>query len=730
MISIEKLVIKNYRKLQDEVITLDNHLTAVVGSNNSGKTSLVELLSNTFRERKDYINIDDLNSKTRLENDEKIEGIINDNNLSIDDKKDKLHKIHKELKKIKIGVATKYDDESDDLEYFSRYLSDIDINKKNFYFLIEYEYTPAKEKDILDILNGERDFREIFSELQSNIYYCNEDFKNKISIPDKSNFYDLFNYHCVYAIRRLADTSDDKQNFLSKHLLKTVQNNSVWKESLKVLINSINTLLNQQKLSNEIDAITLKHIKKTLHSFSKTNGGNTGNLGIDFRLENKDIEKVLLDFIHIYFEQDEGLKVKEQKQGLGYSNLIYLLLEAQIFSEKIDPRKVNLLIFEEPEAHLHPQMENIFIRYINIIANGSEIKVEEVEGDVEEGEVQKAAATTEIIGGVEVSEEESKAKSKAEVATAAAESLSTSTAIVLVEDIVANEEKSVPFQMLITSHSSEMTKTIGLNNIRVFRSKGHTESKVYDLNHFINIPTINKEFYQKFFQFNMVEMVFADKLILFEGDAERLLFKYLISNIKDFEDLSTQYISYIQVGGAYAYQYLDLIQYLEIKTLIFTDIDYEYSKEDINLETDVLTKDIINRSTTNDTIKKFTGESIIANIFKKNTEKSGMFLEDTSVCLKFQTDLDGYARTLEDAILNKLLNFKTVFDKISKADFQLLIDNNKLLLPNTSKSETSLRDRIDKLKNKTDFMYSLIETESIEEAIPNYIEEGLNWLKD
>ncbi|HDR7632560.1 TPA: hypothetical protein QCX75_001258, partial [Bacillus mycoides] len=70
------------------------------------------------------------------------------------------------------------------------------------------------------------------------------------------------------------------------------------------------------------------------------------------------------------------------------------------------------------------------------------------------------------------------------------------------------------------------------------------------------------------------------------------------------------------------------------------------------------------------------------------------------------------------------------FSKIDKDDFASVISERNLLLSNTNKNQTTLRDRIDKLKNKTDFMYALIENGQISKAIPNYIEEGLNWLKD
>ncbi|PFI83514.1 hypothetical protein COI86_27785 [Bacillus thuringiensis] len=727
MIAIEKIIVENYRKFRCEKISMSNEVTAIAGANNAGKTSLVELLSTIFlKEKRDLINIEDLNNKARQEDEEMLNAIIYDGEIDEETRIGKLTSIYKKLNKIRIGIAIKYDDDNDNLEYFSNYLADVDETKKNYYFLIEYEYLPAKEQDIEEMLKGTKEFKELYSSLQSKVYYCDEEFENKVQIANKMDFYNLFNYHCVYAIRKLSDTSDEKQNFLSKHLLKTVKNNEMWQENLKRLILNINQLLNNQDLSSQIDEITIRHIKSTLESFSKTNGGNTGNLGIDFKLENKDIEKVLIDFIQIYFEQDEGTRIKEQKQGLGYSNLIYLLLEGQIFREKIDPRKVNLLVFEEPEAHLHPQMENIFIRYINNINKVEkleEVVAKEVEEVVAKGIGEVVAKEVEEVVAKEV--EEVVAKEIEEVVVKGLEE------VAVTEAEATTKEQSMPFQMLITTHSSEMTKTISLENIRVLRPIGHTESKVYDLHKFmINLSDENKSFYQKFFQFNMIEIVFADKVILFEGDAERLLLKYLISNISKYEALSSQYISYIQVGGAYAYKYLELIEYLQIKSLIFTDIDYIYEKEDINKESVEIIKEVKKRKTTNLTIEKVVEESIIDKIYKKALAEKGTFLENKNVCVKFQTDNDGYARTLEDALLCKLLNFENVFSKIDKGDFASVIREKNLLLSNTNKNQTTLRDRIDKLKNKTDFMYSLIENGQISNAIPNYIEEGLNWLKD
>ncbi|MEC1722663.1 ATP-dependent nuclease [Schinkia azotoformans] len=699
MIILEKMKIKNYRKFLCEEITFDENITAIAGSNNSGKTSVVELLSNIFIDKKDTLKIDDMHVKARLEDEDYIKWVIENEDLTREEKIEQLENMHRKLNNIEIDITVKYTIDTDDLHLFSKFLADVDIEKRNFYFKYLYEYEPVKEEQIIEIFDGMADFREIFSNLNTKVYYCDENFNNEIPISNRADFYSLFNVHCVYAIRKLSDTSDEKQNYLTKQLLNTVKNNSHWKNNLQNLIGEINKLLLDQNLSEEIDNITVSNIKDTLESFAKTNGGNSGSFGVDFKLERKDIEKVLLDFTHIYFEQDTGLRIKESKQGLGYSNLVYLLLEIQRFNEKFDSRKVNLLIFEEPEAHLHPQMENVFIRYISAlkVSNRQNIKV-----------LEKVAVSNTGVDLVEL-------------------------------DLQSKDDTYAYLQMLITTHSLEMTRTIEIDKMRILRSKNVLETKVYDLNRFLE-GSNNKVFYKKFFQFNIIEIIFADKAILFEGDAERLLLKYLIANDNEYENLSSQYISYIQVGGAYAHKYLELIEFLKIKTLIFTDIDYEYSSEKDfqEIESELMQEynelEIINkiesRETTNETIIKMVDEKIIEKIFKKAREKMGIYLSNIEVCLKFQTEEDGYSRTLEDAILYNLASVKSVFTRITKEDFAELKEMKRLSIPYTKKIETSLRDRVDKLKNKTDFMYSLIESGEIKNAVPNYIKEGLDWLKD
>ena len=73
--------------------------------------------------------------------------------------------------------------------------------------------------------------------------------------------------------------------------------------------------------------------------------------------------------------------------------------------------------------------------------------------------------------------------------------------------------------------------------------------------------------YNILFKINFADLIFADKVIMFEGDTERMYLRSLLQK-EIYTKLQQQYIAFVQVGGAYTHWYRQLIEFLEIKTLI------------------------------------------------------------------------------------------------------------------------------------------------------------------
>src|SRR3546814_8112231 len=72
-------------------------------------------------------------------------------------------------------------------------------------------------------------------------------------------------------------------------------------------------------------------------------------------------------------------------------------------------------------------------------------------------------------------------------------------------------------------------------------------------------------------------LFFADKAVLIEGTSERLLLPAMIRKTDAAAvgepQLGSQYLTVMEVGGAYAHRFFDLLAFLELRALIITDID-------------------------------------------------------------------------------------------------------------------------------------------------------------
>ena len=355
--------------------------------------------------------------------------------------------------------------------------------------------------------------------------------------------------------------------------------------------------IQEKKIDKTVRDTSLKSLKDTINALEQTNGGKSGELMLDMQVTEDDISELLQRITTATYNVD-GYYLGESSQGLGYSNMIYIHLQLKEYEKGVDPLKVNMFFLEEPESHMHPQMQQVFIKYLM-------------------------------------------------------------------------DYYHTKLQGLITTHSNEMVRTVGLSHLRVIRHAGNFKSKLYDLSTLLkdlkkSENLSDKElanFFDWFFEIGYSEIVFADKAIFYEGDTERLFIRKAMT-LEKYKKLSQQYVAFIQVGGAYAKNYEKLIRLLGIKSLIITDIDYEKEK--------LTVADIEDSTITNATIKHFyslnhpTDNALVKNLYAwKNTKENIM---DNLIYICFQTDHDGYARTLEEAMLNKYFSM-SVTDLYKKSEW-------------------------------------------------------------
>ena len=697
---IKKITVENYRQFINSSIEFENNISILAGANNSGKTSFIDLIRKIFSNNKGKINIDDLPVTVVKRWIDKfyidITKILSSDNEKEEKKKEiiKLFSIEDEgLKKftvmdeLSLLIEIEYED-TEDISKFADYLMDLDSDNHSFYFkflfkininlfsklLIDnfdqimdrFEKIPQKVSDESSEPNVLKE--ESLKNLLVSIYI--KSLEEKYYFTDKSyeyvedvgykDFQKLFNIYCISANRALDDETSDTSYRLSKKMVNFVSDDEDWIQLLKSLPDEILKPIEDSGIQKSIREKSLNGLDKAIESIAQTNGSRVEKIALDMDINNEDIKVFIRNITTAkYIVEDHYLK--ESSQGLGYSNMIYMHLELESYLKNLDQSLMNFLIIEEPEAHMHPQMQKVFMKYLHNFFNEREI------------------------------------------------------------------------QGLITTHSSEVIKVSEISNLRVIRKVKTFENEIFDLKKFITDIKGNivlENFYSLLFNLNFSDVIFADKIIMYEGDTERMYIQHLLS-FSEYQKLGEQYISYVQVGGAYAHNYKALVDYLKIQCLVLTDIDYD---KDLHNEKDILKSEITNaaiKSFYTDDLeqkKKDLPEKITSKILFDWLSQGGA--EKNNIKISFQSGSDHYSRTLEEAMLSKYLSLN-VNDSKTREEWKKIRKDHKLKfsIPREDKSYF-VRDIINATSNtKTDFMYSVILNKKALEMLPNYINKGLTWLK-
>ncbi len=693
-----KMTVYDYRQFEKAELEFDDNVTILAGANNSGKTSLITLIKNMVDEKKAAYSEADIpakNMKDWIDQAYPIFEFFFQNGLGIDKLESELVNVilpeseqgtQLTIKTTKIYIQVDYDEKRDDIKLFADYIMDLDEKQHSFYFIYTFEISKnifnkhladnyeKIEKRFSDLQEPNKDLKKRYlQELLVNLYvksikpicyFCDKDYDNKCAMDDVNEFRRLFNFTYIKASRPLDDDDTDHSHMLSKQMIKMVKLDDNWNKLINSLPDDLLRPIQDKGIDKSVRETSLNSLKDTIEALERTNGGQPGELMLDMSVTEEDISELLQRITTTTYNVD-GYFLGEASQGLGYSNMIYMHLQLKEYEKKKDDLKVNVFFIEEPESHMHPQMQKVFIKYLL-----DYYKKEEIQG-------------------------------------------------------------------LVTTHSNEMVRSAGISHLRVIRKAERFKSKLYNPSALINELKKSQieedeelaNFFDWFFEIGYSEIVFADKAILYEGDTERLLIRKLLTE-PEYERLSQQYIAYIQVGGAYAYKYRKLIDLLNIKTLIITDLDYE--KE-------ALTPNQIGKSNiSNATIKSFynennSGNLTVTQLYKWADAKENILMHDL-IYLAFQTAQDSYARTLEEAMLGKYFGFN-VDHKLKRSDWEKKRKNSKIkfLIPKNNKgeadSEFTLRDILRATSgSKTDFMYSVIFHDLTMQMEPQYISEGLKWL--
>jgi len=686
---INQIKIKNFRLLQDFTIDLEEDLSLVIGKNNTGKTSLLSLLERFLGRDKNYFTFYDFNIPFQKE----IEKAVKESRTK-DDFTD-------------LGISLKmYIEyfEDDSLENISDLILNLDP-KENFLVLsfgysLNYERctklkedylkfkTKVKNKTILDYLI--KNHKQYFKISRSVVEYKNE--TNSIKIKDEQ-ISKIITLKTISAKRDVANEEGGNARS-NKTLSKLCCNffDSLNKTDSTDITELQNNLFKTDDKLNSTYKKTFKKIIEDVKRFSYNR--NESQIAIKSNLEELSILKENTSVVYQQSEQE----LPEDYNGLGYMNLFAMIFNLHIifdsfkkeYSPAEKPSDINLLFIEEPEAHTHPQMQYVFMKNI--------------------------------------------------------------------KSLLSEGKKGLNnLQTIISTHSAHITSQSSFNDIKYFYKKSINDVISKNLSELENRYGTKKEekrnfkFLKQYLTLNKSELFFAEKVIFIEGDTERILLPSMMKKIDNenqketnYNPLLSQNISIVEVG-AYAHIFDNFLTFLDIKTLIITDLDSvksEKQKDDngkIKTNKDGSSK-IIKKAnpvlasddTSNASIKYFL-KGVDFNTLKDLPHKSKILSKnknnwkedkDGLICIAYQTKQNGYhARSFEDAFIS--LNLE--FIKSNKEKFKSL--KKKVMLDGSEPNYYGIADTciVKKTLFATDILYYSNEKFS-EWQVPEYIKEGLLWL--
>ena len=214
-----------------------------------------------------------------------------------------------------------------------------------------------------------------------------------------------------------------------------------------------------------------------------------------------------------------------------------------------------------------------------------------------------------------------------------------------------------------------------------------------------------------------------------------------ISSSKKENNLISEYISVIEVGGAYAYKFKDLLNFIEVKTLVITDLD---SIDPGNERSGVPPMTGKGYETCNKTLIEWVpGEKMIDDLLEFNEEEKlgcdDMFRIAYQYPVKSERCKDKICgRSFEEQFIienidliyekhDKFESFSTPSGKVKKKVKDNLTEN----IDNLVIDEEKIDIIADAINNKPTFAYDIMLHLGIAEwDIPTYIREGLEWLQE
>ncbi|AMR19125.1 AAA family ATPase [Lactiplantibacillus plantarum] len=547
---------------------------------------------------------------------------------------------------------------------------------------------------------------------QSRTYYCDSKFEQLEKIQNQNDFHRLFNFKYIPAARLTEEQSRSNRS-LSNQLVAFANSDDDWNSMMDGVTETLYNTVSENNSS--VNRESTEVLSNVLKAVGNSNGQHLGDVQLEVDVDKTEIQSLVGRTTRAqYLVEGTGVSsslnyvLNETSQGLGYSNLVYLDTEIEAFiRDRKSPenqQKVNLLVVEEPESHMHPQMQNVFAKEL----------ISRYDEDGLQGLI--TTHSTEIVREVKVS------------------SLRVLREETLFNSKLCDLDKSI-------SDTNKLLDDVGLNAEGFFK--------------FIGIADLIFADYAILFEGD-TERLYLKHLIQTDSKFEKLKNQYIAyvqvggAYAFKFEKIleTLQVKSLILTDADYAKSVKSEAD-LKVEETTNETLKYFYKEDSGNHNTEPSINDIFEWfGTINQLDKLSTKGKVVANVEKHKL--NGECKNRDLVLLTCQSKSDKYTRTLEAAMLTRLFDLEP-FHEFTREELKDKREKYGLAFPiptfkkkgdeektddSSDESQNDANQRmitlIDILNSsamkKTDFMYSVIMKKRAAKMVPHYIEEGLKWL--